>query len=72
MRLSEVDFLAHECMFPIKTNFPGWNNLAEMDNDSEFSQSGPESGFPGARRDTFSLVALVALVFSGIARAQIF
>ena len=72
MRLSEVDFLIHECMIHLKSTLPGWNSLAKMDNTSEFAQSGPKSGFSGTRRDTFSLVALVARLFSGIARAQIF
>ena len=72
MQLSGADFLVHGYMIQMKITFFRWNSLTKMYDANQFAQSGPDIGFWSARRDAFLLVVLVALVFSGMARAQIF
>ena len=59
-------------MIDMENTFLGWNSLLKMYDPGQFAQSGLYIVFWSAGRAAFLLVVLVALVFSGIARAQIF
>ena len=56
----------------MEKTFLRWNSILKMCDPSQFAQSGPYIVFWIAGRAALLLGVLVALVFSGIARAQFF